>query len=166
MTAIETDTDTLREQIVSLIDGLDARMSFAEAVADFPPEAINAFPPNVAYTPWHLLEHLRITQWDILDYIVNRDYQELRWPNDYWLSSDATATPAEFQATIAGFIADNKQLHDIVADPAVDLLAVIPNTPGHTILREIRVAADHNSYHVGEFAILRQVMGTWPAGHR
>jgi hypothetical protein len=164
MTAIETDT--LREQILSLIDGVDARMSFDEAVADFPPEAINAFPPNLAYTPWHLLEHLRITQWDILDYIVNRDYQELRWPQDYWPSPAATATPAEFQATIAGFIADNQQLHDIVADPTVDLLAEIPNTPGHTILREIRVASDHNSYHIGEFAILRQVMGTWLAGHR
>jgi hypothetical protein len=161
MAAIEIDT--LREQILALIDGVDARMSFDEAVANFPSEAINTFPANVTYTPWHLLEHLRITQWDILDYVVNRDYRELRWPQDYWPSPDATATPAEFEATIAAFRADNQRLHDLVADPAGDLLAVIPNTPGHTTLREIRVAADHNSYHIGEFAILRQIMGTWPA---
>jgi hypothetical protein len=159
-------TDTLREQLLALIEGRDARMSFDEAVLDFPAEAINAFPPNVSYTPWHLLEHLRITQWDILDYIVNPDYREIRWPEQYWPSADATATVAEFEATVAGFKADNQKLHDLVADPGVDLMAVIPNTPGHTVLREIRVASDHNSYHIGEFAILRQVMGTWPSRRR
>jgi hypothetical protein len=138
-------------------------MSFNEAVASFPPEAINAFPPNVAYTPWHLLEHLRITQWDILDYIVNRAYAEMRWPDDYWPASDATATPEQFVATLVAFRADLAALRALVADPATDLLAVLPNTPGHTILREVRVVGDHNAYHIGEFAILRQVMGTWPS---
>jgi hypothetical protein len=161
-----TDTDIhigeLRAQLLALLGGHDARMPFDEAVADFPPEAINAFPPNVAYTPWHLLEHLRITQWDILDYIVNRAYAEMRWPDEYWPAREATATPAQFQATIDAFRADNAALCAIVADPATDLLAVIPDTPGHTILREVRVVGDHNSYHIGEFAILRQVMRTWP----
>lgn len=156
-------TDGLREQLLALIDGRDARMSFDEAVADFPSTAINAFPPNVAYTPWHLLEHVRLTQWDILDYIENRDYREPSWPGDYWPSPDATATPEQFAATIESFRSDNAALHALVANPDTDLLAVIPNTPGHTILREVRVAADHNSYHIGEFAVLRQVMGTWPA---
>src|SRR5258708_30132498 len=82
MAAIQTDS--LREQLLALIDGRDARMSFDEAVAAFPSTAINAFPPNVAYTPWHLLEHLRLTQWDILDYIENRAYREPSWPSDYW----------------------------------------------------------------------------------
>ena len=49
-----------------------------------------------------------------------------------------------------------------MADPATDLLATIEGTPGHTILREVRVVGAHNAYHIGEFAILRQVMGTWP----
>ena len=163
MTDIDVRRDGLRDQLLALLDGHDARMSFDEAVADFPAEAINAFPPNVSYTPWHLLEHVRITQWDILDYIVNRDYIEMRWPDEYWPARAATATPAQFAATLDGFRADSAALHALVADPATDLLAVIPNTPGHTILREVRVVGDHNSYHTGEFAILRQVMGTWPA---
>jgi hypothetical protein len=157
-------TDPLRLQLLALLEGHDARMSFDEAVAAFPAEAINAFPPNVAYTPWHLLEHLRISQWDSLDYIVNRDYAEMRWPDQYWPAPDAKATPAQIAATIDGFRADNVALRALVADPATDLLAVIPNTPGHTILREVRVVGDHNSYHIGEFAVLRQVMGTWPGG--
>ena len=129
-----------------------------------PTTAINAFPPNVEYTPWHLLEHIRLTQADILDYIVNRDYAEKEWPTEFWPARDATATADQFAATLAGFRADVATLRAIVADPATDLFATIPNTPGHTILREVRIVGEHNAYHVGEFAVLRQVMGTWPEG--
>jgi hypothetical protein len=162
MTDIDVQIDVLREQLLALLDGHGARMPFEAAIADFPAAAVNSFPPNVPYTPWHLLEHLRITQWDILDYIVNRAYVERTWPNEYWPAADATATPEQFSATIDGFRTDAAALRALVADSAIDLLAVIPNTPGHTILREVRVVGDHNSYHIGEFAILRQVMGTWP----
>ena len=65
---------------------------------------------------------------------------------------------------MTAFKADRAALHDLVADSATDLLAAIPGTPGHTVLREVRLLGDHNAYHIGEFAILRQVMGTWPAG--
>ena len=121
-------------------------------------------PPNVPYTPWHLLEHIRITQGDILDYIRNRAYLAPAWPEEYWPDHAATARPKQFALTVEGFRSDRKALHELVADPATDLLAAIPNTPGHTILREVRLVADHNAYHIGEFAILRQVMGTWPSG--
>ncbi len=157
-----TDTDILRTELIALIDGHGAHMPFDAAVADFPTDAINRFPPNVPYTPWHLIEHLRITQADILDYIRNRAYLAPDWPEAYWPARDATATPEQFAQTIEGFKSDRAALRDLVADPSTDLQAIIPNTPGHTILREIRVVGDHNAYHVGEFAILRQVMGTWP----
>ena len=160
-----TTADALRDQMLALLDGVGAHMPFEEAVADFPIDAINAFPSNVDYTPWHLLEHLRITQADILDYIVNREYIEIDWPADYWPSRDAVATPDQFAETIGAFLDDRSVIRDMVADPSTDLLAVIPGTPGHTILREVRVVGDHNAYHIGEFAALRQVMGTWGAGH-
>jgi len=155
--------DALREQLIELLDGHGAHMPFDEAVAGFPDDAINRLPPNVPYTPWQLLEHLRITQADILDYIVNRTYLEPDWPEAYWPERDATATPETFALTIEGFKADRAALRAIVADPDTDLLAPIPGTPGHTILREVRIVGDHNAYHVGEFAILRQVTGTWPS---
>lgn len=155
----------LRKQSLALLAGEGAHMTFEEAVADFPDEGINLRAPNVSYTPWHLLEHIRITQADILEYVVNPDYEERSWPDDYWPAPDAEATPKQFAETIRGYLADRKALADLVADPDGDLFAVIPNTRGHTLLREIRIAADHTAYHVGEFAILRQVMGTWPEGH-
>jgi DinB superfamily len=159
------DTQGLREQLAELLDGIGAHMPFEEAVADFPDDGINARTANIEYTPWHLLEHLRLTQADILDYLTNPEYREPAWPATYWPDRDAAATRAEFDATIQAFLADKATLRAMVMDPARDLFAVIPGTPGHTLLREVRIDADHNAYHVGEFGILRQIMGTWPAGH-
>ena len=161
-----TTTDILREQLLALLDGHGAHLPFEAAVADFPDDAINRRPPNVSYTPWHLLEHIRIAQHDMLDYIRNRAYLAPAWPEEYWPALDAIATPEQFAATVAAFRADRASLHALVADPATDLLAAIPNTPGHTILREARLIGDHNAYHIGEFAILRQVMGTWPPNRK
>jgi len=157
------DIEAIRRQLVEMVEARGAHMPFDAAVADFPAEGMNRVVPNGVYTPWHLLEHIRFAQADILDYIRNRAYLEPTWPDNYWPARDAQATPAEFAATVESFRRDQVALRDLVADPATDLFATIPDTPGHTILREVRVAAAHNAYHIGEFAILRQVMGTWPA---
>lgn len=159
------DEDVLRAQLAELLDGVGAHMAFDEAVADFPDEAMNRRPPNVGYTPWHLLEHLRLTQADILDYVTNEAYVEPSWPADYWPDRDAMATRAMFDGTIEDFRTDLAALRGLVADPSQDLFAVIPGSRDHNLLREARIDADHNAYHIGEFAVLRQVMGTWPPGH-
>jgi hypothetical protein len=161
-----TDDNALRRELIRLLDGLDARMPFDEAVADFPDEAMNERAPNVEYTPWHIIEHIRLTQADILEYVLGEGYVEKTWPDEYWPPRDAVATRAEWEASIKGFRSDVEALKAIVRDPARDLNAVLPDTPGHTLLREVRIVGDHNAYHIGEFAALRQVMGTWGAGHR
>ncbi|HEU5325149.1 MAG TPA: DinB family protein [Candidatus Limnocylindria bacterium] len=157
------DTDALREQLTRLLRGQDAHMDFLEAVADFPDEAVNDRAPNVTYTPWQLAEHVRITQWDILEYVRNPSHVSPDWPIGYWPDPEATATPEAFATTVAGFTRDREALLAIVADASVDLLAPMAHAPRHSVGREIRVVADHTAYHTGEFAILRQVMGTWPA---
>jgi DinB superfamily len=163
VTESQHSIESIRKQLIELLESKGAHMPFEAAVADFPAGAINRLVPESPYTPWHLLEHIRFAQADILEYIRNRGYLEPTWPDEYWPPRDATATPAEFRATVEAFGRDRNALRDIVADPAIDLFAVIPDTPGHTIFREIRITGAHNAYHIGEFAILRQVMGTWPA---
>jgi len=158
------ETEAVRRQLIELLEAKGAHLPFEAAVADFPTEAINRPIPDLpAYTPWHLLDHIRYAQWDILEYIRNRAYLEPTWPDNYWPPLDATATREEFDETITSFQRDRASLRKVIEDASTDLLAVIPNTPGHTIFREIRVVGAHNAYHIGEFAILRQVMGTWPA---
>ena len=161
-----TNDNALRRELIRLLDGLDARMPFDEAVADFPDEAMNLRAPNVEYTPWHIIEHIRLTQADILEYVQGEGYVEKTWPDEYWPPRDAVATRARWETSIEGFRSDVEALKSIVRDPARDLNAVLPDTPGHTLLREVRIVGDHNAYHIGEFAALRQVMGTWGAGHR
>lgn len=157
------NTDTIvREQLLALLRGGQAFMPFEQAIANYPMELINQRPPNVEYTPWHILEHMRITQWDILEFIRNPEHESPPWPEGYWPARDAQADASTWQHTIDAFQADRQALQHIVEDPATDLYAPLAHAPGYTILREILVVADHNAYHTGEFAILRQVMGTWP----
>lgn len=156
--------EILRNQLLALLQGEDAHMDFDEAVADFPLKFINQRPPNTPYTPWHLLEHLRITQWDILEFIRNPQHVSPAWPEGYWPAPNAEASPQQWQETIAGFRADFKDVEGLVKDPASQILAEIAHAPGYTLLREIMLVAGHNAYHIGEFAVLRQVMSTWPSG--
>jgi hypothetical protein len=151
----------VREQLRELLEGGNAHMTFDEAVANFPREHMNSKAPNVPYTPWHLLEHIRLAQWDILEFIRNPHYVSSPWPEGFWPAEDAQADEVAWEKTIASLQADLQSLLEMVADPAVDLYAPIPHGDGQSILREILVVSDHNAYHIGEFAMLRQVMGTW-----
>lgn len=159
-----TADEILRQQLLFLLRGGNAHLSFEQAVADFPMAHINSRAPNVPYTPWHLLEHIRLAQWDILDFIRSANYVAPPWPEGYWPASDAEADAGAWHKTIAQFQADLQTLQEIVSDPATNLTAPLPHAPKYNILREILLVADHNAYHIGEFAILRQVMQTWPAG--
>jgi DinB superfamily len=157
------DLEAARAELIELLEARGAHMPFEAAVADFPTDAINRPLPGLpAYTPWCLLDHIRYAQWDILDYIRNRDYLEATWPDNYWPPAGSAATREQFDETIAAFHRDRAALRALVADPATDLFAQIPDTPGHTVFRELRIVGAHNAYHIGEFAILRQVMDTWP----
>jgi hypothetical protein len=126
---------------------------------------MNVKPPNVDYTPWQLLEHLRISQLDILEYVRNPSYQSPPWPEGYWPAKDARGDASTWAASVEQFRADRQALADLAADPNTDLLSVMPHTQGHTLLREVLLDAGHSSYHLGEFGVLRQVMQTWPPGH-
>jgi len=159
-----SDEQLQRQLVVALLRGTSAHMGFDDAVADFPAWAINARGPNVGYTPWHIVEHLRITQWDILEYIRDaRHHKSPSWPIGYWPAPDAETDEAGFASSVESFRADLAALEAIARDLAVDLTAPIGGTPGHTVLRELYLVGNHNSYHIGEFASLRQVMGSWPS---
>ena len=156
-----TGNDIIREQLVQLVRGGNAHLGFSDAVKSFPAEFMNTKPPNVPYTPWHLLEHLRIAQWDILEFTRSPDHVSPKWPEGYWPPVDAVADEKDWRKTLDSFNSDMKALEGIVQDRETDLQAEIPHAPGYTYLREILLVADHNAYHIGEFSILRQIMGTW-----
>jgi hypothetical protein len=156
--------DAIREQILGHLRRTTER-NFEEAVRDFPAQFMNTNPPHVDYTPWALLEHLRISQFDILEYIRNPAYSSPPWPAGYWPAGGAQADEAAWSRSVEAFRSDRQALEAIVADPRTDLAAPLAHTPGHTVLREVLLVAGHSAFHLGEFGILRQVMQTWPPGH-
>lgn len=157
-----SDDTTLRQQLVNVLTVQQACMSFESAVKDFPEAHINTKPQHVEYSFWQLVEHIRICQWDILDYIRNPDYVAPEFPAGYWPARDAETDLAGWQNSIDQFKRDLAALVAIVQDPKTDLYAQIPHgAAGHNILREVLIIAEHNAYHTGEIAILRQVLNIW-----
>ncbi len=163
--SLDTKDKVLRKELLKLLDGY-SHMDFDEAVGKFPLDFINTNPPHVSYTPWHLLEHIRISQNDLLEYIVSKNYREKSWPKDYWPEKNKKATKTLWQKTIVEYKKDFEKLKSIVADQKTDLFKTIGGNPEHTIFREILLAGDHASYHIGEFATWREIMKTGPKNRK
>jgi hypothetical protein len=152
------DQDTFRQHLLDLLGRGQAHPEFEQVVRGFPHETINRRPPNLPYSPWRLLEHIRIAQWDILEFIRNPDHVSPHWPEGYWPAENERADEPRWAMTIAGIQADRQALAAIVADPETDLLTDLRHAAGYTILREILVVCDHNAYHLGELGLLREAM--------
>jgi hypothetical protein len=155
----------LREQVLALLRGGNAHMMLDDAVADFPLEQINTCPTGVSYSFWHLLEHIRIAQVDILEFVTDPNYISPSWPEGYWPAPGTKSSEQQWRATVAAIQAGIVEACELVSDEDRDLTAELAHAPGYTLLREALLIADHNAYHLGEFSILRQVMGVWPKSH-
>ena len=155
------DDKALREHLVKLLNGGDAHADFEHAIADFPAELRGKTPKGAEHSPWELLEHLRMAQEDILDFSTNPGYKEKEWPKEYWPATGEPPDPKAWDRSIHGFCEDLKALRGLVEDEKTDLFAKIAHGNGQTILREILVVADHNSYHLGQLVLLRRLLGAW-----
>ncbi len=155
-----TTPRSLRDHVVALLRGGHAYETFDDIVGDFPPPLRGVVAPSAQHSAWQILEHMRITQRDILDFSRNENgaYVELRWPEDYWPATEAPVADGGWDATIRAFLADRAALESLVLDPQNDLFAPFPWGDGHTLLREALLAADHASYHLGQIVILRRLL--------
>jgi hypothetical protein len=151
----------LREHVVKLLKGGDAHADFAAAVADFPAELRGNTPKGAEHSPWQLLEHLRLALEDLVDFSTNPGYKALEWPRDYWPEEAAPPDDKAWDRSVHAFGHAQDAMCKLVEDPMTDLFAKIPHGDGQTILREALVAADHNSYHLGQIVLLRRQLGAW-----
>ncbi len=152
----------LRNELRALIRGGNAHLDFDTLLDRFPLEHINQVTPSVPYTPWQLLEHMRITQWDILEFIRNPDHVSLYFTNGYLPYQDEEADEPGWVQTVVDFRKDLDALVEIVSDPKIDLLKPIPHAPEYTVFRKLLDIADHNAYHMGEFTILGENLNLRP----
>lgn len=152
----------LRDHVIYLLNGGGAHLDFDAAIAGLPVELRGAKPEKLPHTPWRLLEHMRLCQWDILEYSRNPDHVSPDFPDGYWPEGDAPPTKEAWDESVTRFRADLRALQDLARDPEVDLLAQIPHgEPGHTVLREALLVADHNAYHLGQLVTVRRALGAW-----
>jgi len=151
----------LREHLVDLLNGGGAHARFDDAVKDMPEQLRGVKPEGLPHSAWMLLEHLRLAQWDILEFSRNSKYEAPKWPDDYWPKTDAPPSTGAWNKSVHRFRKDLKAMQDLVANPKTDLYARIPWGDGQTILREALLVADHNAYHVGQLVDLRRLLGDW-----
>ena len=153
--------NSLRDHVVALLDGGHAHATFEDAVKDLLPTLRGKRPDGLPYSAWELVEHIRISQYDILEFSRNASYVSPEWPKGYWPAAPVPAKAEDWDRSVAAVIADCAAMKKLVADPGTDLHARIPHGTGQTILREALLIADHNSYHTGQLVTVRRLLGAW-----
>jgi len=152
----------LREHVLYLLDGGGAHLDFERAVAGLPVELRGAKAANMPHSPWRLVEHMRICQWDILAFSKNRDHVSPDFPDGYWPNGDAPPDDFAWDASLSRFRDDLEAMRQLVMTESTNLFAKIPHGDGQTILREALLVADHNAYHLGQLVLVRRALGAWP----
>jgi hypothetical protein len=151
----------LRQNLLYLLGGGGAHAKFDDILEDFPPELRGTKPAQLPHSAWMLLEHLRIAQWDILEFSRNAKHVSPEWPSGYWPKTEAPPSAAAWTKSIQQFHRDLKAMQALVENPKTDLFARIPWGDGQTILREALLVADHNAYHLGQLVDVRRLWGAW-----
>ena len=160
---MKTNPDhSLRQHLVDLLKGGNAHATFDEVIAGIPVKLRGQKPAGLPHSPWMLLEHLRLAQWDILEFSRNKKHASPEWPEGYWPRTEAPPSSAAWDKSIKSFRKDLKAMQDLVANPKTDLHARIPWGEGQTILREALLVADHNAYHLAQLVDVRRLLGAWP----
>ncbi|MGA7928322.1 MAG: DinB family protein [Candidatus Sulfotelmatobacter sp.] len=151
----------LREHLIYLLNGGGAHARFDDVVKDMPEELRGVKPSGLPHSAWMLLDHLRLAQWDILEFSRTSKYRSPEWPRGYWPKTEAPPSTAAWNRSVQQFRNDLKAMQDLVANPKTDLYARIPWGDGQTILREALLLADHNAYHLGQLVDVRRLLGAW-----
>jgi len=152
----------LRKELAYLLKGGGAHVHFMDAVESFPEGKRGTYAPGLAHTGWQLLEHARLAQWDILEFVRNPNHVSPEFPEGYWSKTPAPQTEDEWNDSLFKFRRDLREMVRLVENPHNDLHTPIPHGDGQTLLREALVLADHNSYHLGQLVDLRRALGSWP----
>ncbi len=153
----------LRDHLLYLLRGGGAHASFDQVIANLPAELRGVRPPGASHSPWEVLEHLRITQWDILEFSRNGAHVSPEWPKEYGPRELAPPDAGAWDRSVETFRRELKEMEALVDDPSSDLYAQCPWGDGQTLLREALLVADHNAYHLGELVLLRRLLGAWPS---
>lgn len=152
---------SLRKHVLNLLDAGHAHVPFETAVKNVPVALRGKRPKGAGHSLWEILEHMRIAQWDILEFSRDSKHVSPEWLGGYWPKTQAPPNAKAWSQSVRSFQADREAMRKLVADRSTDLFAAIPHGDGQTILREALLVASHNSYHLGEMLLVRRLLGAW-----
>ena len=155
------DDAALREHLLYLLQTGGAHVDLEAALKGLPVALRGKRPKGAAHSPWEILEHMRIAQWDILEFSRDAKHVSPEWPTGYWPKSPTPPTKTAWNQAVRAFRADHAAMCALVADKSTDLFTPIPHGDGQTILREALLVADHNAYHLGTLVTTLQLLGVW-----
>jgi hypothetical protein len=158
---IMTREDYARKEIRDLLDGGNAHRGFDDIVHDFPEKLQGRRPEGLPYSAWELLEHMRIAQNDILEFIRDPDYESPSWPEGYWPKEPSPPSDKAWDKSVKAFIADRRAIMEMVDDPQNKLGEAIPHGNGQTLMHEALLASDHTAYHLGQMVVIRRLLNDW-----
>lgn len=149
----------LKKQLFNLLDAEGAHIGFEDAIKGFPSKLRGKRIDGAPHTAWQLLEHMRIAQWDILEFSRDAKHVSPKWPQGYWPDSEAPPSNEAWQKSVQQFHDDLEQMKDLLKKASEEALyKKIPHGDGQTLLREVLIVADHNSYHLGQLMYLRKAL--------
>jgi hypothetical protein len=158
----KSDDRAVRDHLLYLLRGGGAHLSFQQALAGLPARLRGAKPKGAPHTPWQILEHVRIAQWDILEFSRDPRHVSPPFPQGYWPKTAEPPGAAAWNKSVKAFQNDLKAMEKLVENAKTDLFDSIPHGDGQTILREALLIADHNAYHLGQLVLVRRLLGAWP----
>ena len=148
----------IRKQLLFSLRGGNAHKAIKRGITHFPIALINKKIPNVDYTPWQLLDHMRRAQIDIIKFFTDAGYKSPDWPKGYWSDKNETVDEDKWKKTVEEFFEGLDVMEKFVKDDKYDLFANIPHAPQYTIFREVLVLSNHNSYHLGQLMLMRKML--------
>ena len=151
----------IRDILARSLGWPEAHVSFDDAARDLPAQHRGVRPAGLAHSPWEIVEHIRIVQRDILEFSLDGEYEERKWPADYWPKSPEPPDPGAWDRSVAAVREDRERLQELVRNAQLDLTAVTPHGTDQTYLREILLVVDHTAYHVGQLVLVRKLLGAW-----
>jgi hypothetical protein len=153
-------TSAFRKELVSQLTEEQAHASFDAAVKDLPADLRGARPNDLPHSAWQLIEHLRIAQWDIIEYALNPKHKSPDFPDGYWPKSPEPPDGKAWDKSIAAFRGDRKKL--VAALEKADILTPIPHANNQSLASKTILLLDHNGYHLGQLILLRRLLNIWP----
>ena len=154
-----TNDETIRGELTRTLSGRGAHIPFEAAVEGFPYELVGRRVDRIPHTMWHLVEHMRIAQWDIVDFCRDPAHVSPEYPKGYWPQVDGPESREAWEESLAAFARDLEDMKAMVSDPESDLYTPFAHGDGQNLLREAVVLTDHNSYHLAQIVDLRMLLG-------